>query len=111
VRAPSSRRVETNRKNHKVRRASILPSRPHISIAVARSGGQGRCSINRNSAVASGSTFFNGWRSTLGTAPPTSQLALLISTTTTNDWIKRGQASAEIIELGHGAISISSYGR
>jgi hypothetical protein len=25
------------------RAASILPSRPHISIAVARSGGQGRC--------------------------------------------------------------------
>src|SRR6478752_7744265 len=40
-------------------------------------------SINRNSAVASGSSFFNGWRSTPGTAPLTSQLALLISTTTT----------------------------
>jgi hypothetical protein len=26
-----------------IRAASILPSRPHISIAVARSGGQGRC--------------------------------------------------------------------
>jgi hypothetical protein len=40
-------------------------------------------SINRNSAVASGASFFNGWRSTPGTAPLTSQLALLISTTTT----------------------------
>src|ERR1019366_69507 len=40
-------------------------------------------SINRNSAVASGSSFFNGWRSTPGTTPLTSQLALLISTTTT----------------------------
>src|SRR5215471_2607460 len=40
-------------------------------------------SINRNSAVASGSSFFNGWRSTPGTVPATSQLALLISTTTT----------------------------
>src|SRR5215475_848267 len=40
-------------------------------------------SINRNSAVASGSSFFNGWRSTPGTAPLTSQLVLLISTTTT----------------------------
>src|SRR6266446_2869663 len=40
-------------------------------------------SINRNRAVASGSSFFNGWRSTPGTAPLTSQLALLISTTTT----------------------------
>src|SRR6266446_6938262 len=40
-------------------------------------------SINRNSAVASGSSFFNGRRSTPGTAPLTSQLALLISTTTT----------------------------
>jgi hypothetical protein len=39
--------------------------------------------INRNSAVASGSSFFNGWRSTPGTAPLTSQLVLLISTTTT----------------------------
>jgi hypothetical protein len=38
-------------------------------------------SINRNSAVASGSSFFNGWRSTPGTTPLTSQLALLISTT------------------------------
>src|SRR6266436_9311104 len=34
-------------------------------------------------AVASGSSFFNGWRSTPGTTPLTSQLALLISTTTT----------------------------
>src|SRR6266511_5958315 len=40
-------------------------------------------SINRNSAVASGSSFFNGWRSTPGTTPLTSQLVLLISTTTT----------------------------
>src|SRR5258708_25582004 len=40
-------------------------------------------SINRNSAVASGSGFFNGWRSTPGTTPLTSQFALLISTTTT----------------------------
>src|SRR6266508_1571191 len=40
-------------------------------------------SINRNSAVASGSSFFNGWRSTPGTTPLTSQLILLISTTTT----------------------------
>src|ERR1019366_8493739 len=39
--------------------------------------------INRNSTVASGSSFFNGWRSTPGTTPLTSQLALLISTTTT----------------------------
>src|SRR5262249_23978685 len=35
------------------------------------------------SAVASGSNFFNGWRSTPGTTPLTSQLVLLISTTTT----------------------------
>src|ERR1700732_2365101 len=34
-------------------------------------------------AVASGSSFFNGCRSTPGTTPLTSQLALLISTTTT----------------------------
>src|SRR5271167_2059301 len=27
------------------------------------------------------------------------------------DWIKHGQASAEIIDLGHGVTSISSYGR
>jgi hypothetical protein len=40
-------------------------------------------SINRNSAVASGSSFFNGRRSTPGTTPLTSQLVLLISTTTT----------------------------
>src|SRR6266496_4323515 len=40
-------------------------------------------SINRNGAVASGSSFFNGWRSTPGTTPLTSQLVLLISTTTT----------------------------
>src|SRR5438309_2340788 len=40
-------------------------------------------SINRNSAVASGSSFFNGWRSTPGTTPLTSQLVLLISTITT----------------------------
>src|SRR5260370_113662 len=40
-------------------------------------------SINRNSAVASGSSFFNGWRSTPGTTPLTSQLVLLISATTT----------------------------
>src|SRR5213082_2648131 len=40
-------------------------------------------SINRNSVVASGSSFFNGWRSTPGTTPLTSQLVLLISTTTT----------------------------
>src|SRR5205823_7379203 len=40
-------------------------------------------SINRNSAVAPGSSFFNGWRSTPGTTLHTSQLALLISTTTT----------------------------
>src|SRR5258705_11610726 len=40
-------------------------------------------SINRNSAVASGCSFFNGWRSTPGTTPLTSQLVLLISTTTT----------------------------
>src|SRR5437660_8774451 len=40
-------------------------------------------SINRNSAVASGSSFFNGWRSTPGTTPLTSQLVLLISRTTT----------------------------
>src|SRR5260221_4891803 len=40
-------------------------------------------SINRNSAVASGSSFFNGWRSTPGTTPLTNQLALLISTTNT----------------------------
>src|SRR5436190_9955144 len=40
-------------------------------------------SIYRNSAVASGSSFFNGWRSTPGTTPLTSQLVLLISTTTT----------------------------
>src|SRR5262249_35776391 len=40
-------------------------------------------SINRNNAVASGSRFFNGWRSMHGTKPLTSQLALLISTTTT----------------------------
>src|SRR5260370_7671848 len=39
-------------------------------------------SITRNSAVASGSSFFNGWRSTPGTTPLTSQCALLISTTT-----------------------------
>src|SRR5262249_21612989 len=40
-------------------------------------------SINRDRAVASGSSFFNGWRSTPGTTPLTSQLVLLISTTTT----------------------------
>src|SRR5437016_1668296 len=40
-------------------------------------------SINRNSAVASGSSFFNGWRATPGTTPLTSQLVLLISTITT----------------------------
>src|SRR5437016_8956590 len=40
-------------------------------------------SIKRNSAVASGSSFFNGWRSTPGTTPLTSQLVLLISRTTT----------------------------
>ena len=34
-------------------------------------------------ALRSGSSFFNGWRSTPGTTPLTSQLALLISTTTT----------------------------
>src|SRR5438034_1195395 len=40
-------------------------------------------SINRKRAVASGSSFFNGWRSTPGTTPLASQLVLLISTTTT----------------------------
>src|SRR5271169_3694208 len=49
----------------------------------ARTASFRHLSINRNSAVASGSSFFNGWRSTPGTAPLTSQLALLISTTTT----------------------------
>ena len=51
-------------------------------------------SINRNRAVASGSSFFNGWRSTPGTTLLTSQLALLISTTTQGrNRIKRGQAA------------------
>jgi hypothetical protein len=40
-------------------------------------------SISCKSAVASDRSFFNGWRSTPGTTPLTSQLALLISTTTT----------------------------
>src|SRR5271169_2438390 len=51
-------------------------------------------SINRNSAVASGSSFFNGWRSTPGTTPLTSQLALLISTTTTK------------VEIGSNALTL-----
>src|SRR6266511_3028492 len=49
----------------------------------ARTASMRHRSINRNSAVASGSSFFNGWRSTPGTTPLTSQLVLLISTTTT----------------------------
>src|SRR2546430_2572534 len=51
-------------------------------------------SINRNSAVASGSSFFNGWRSTPGTTPLTSQLALLISTTTTK--VEAGSNAARL---------------
>src|SRR5258708_16918175 len=51
-------------------------------------------SINRNSAVASGSSFFNGWRSTPGTTLLTSQLALLISTTTTK------------VEIGSNALTL-----
>src|ERR1700756_3041206 len=51
-------------------------------------------SINRNSAVASGSSFFNGWRSTPGTTPLTSQLALLISTTTTK--VETGSNAARL---------------
>ena len=52
--------------------------RPASTIASFR-----RRSINRNSAVASDSSFFNGWRSMPGPTPLTSQLALLISMTTT----------------------------
>src|SRR6266550_3128510 len=51
-------------------------------------------SINRNSAVASGSSFFNGWRSTPGTTPLTSQLVLLISTTTTK--VESGSNAARL---------------
>src|SRR5260370_34204989 len=51
-------------------------------------------SINRNSAVASGSSFFNGWRSTPGTTPLTSQLVLLISTTTTK--VEMGSNAARL---------------
>jgi hypothetical protein len=53
----------------------------------ARSDSFRQRSINRNSALASGSSFFNGWRSTPGTAPLTSQFALLISKTQTQCWI------------------------
>src|SRR5262245_31164443 len=56
-------------------------------------------SINRNSAVASGSSFFNGWRSTPGTTPLTSQLVLLISTTTTKVEIGSNAAKLRLRSL------------
>src|SRR6516164_439492 len=56
-------------------------------------------SINRNSAVASGSSFFNGWRSTPGTAPLTSQLVLLISTTITKVEIGSNEARLRLRSL------------
>src|SRR6516164_11373130 len=56
-------------------------------------------SINRNSAVASGSSFFNGWRSTPGTTPLTSHLVLLISTTTTKVEIGSNAASLRLRSL------------
>src|SRR5215471_5517010 len=56
-------------------------------------------SINRNSAVASGSSFFNGWRSTPGTTPLTSQLVLLISTTPTKVEIGSNEARLRLRSL------------
>jgi photosystem II stability/assembly factor-like uncharacterized protein len=56
-------------------------------------------SINRNSTVASGSSFFNGWRSTPGTAPLTSQLALLISTTTTKVEVRSNAVTLRLRSL------------
>jgi len=64
--------------------ASLMASAIRLIGRPARTASFRHRSINRNSAGASGSSFFNGCRSTPGTAPLTSQLALLISTTTTN---------------------------
>ena len=74
-----------------------MPSRgrPPHHYRPARTASFRNRSINRNSAVASGSSFFNGWRSTPGTAPLTSQFALLISTTTTK------------VEIGSNALRLS----
>jgi hypothetical protein len=49
-------------------------------------------SINRNSAVASGSSFFNGWRATPRTTPPhqPARLAHLDDHHQSRDRIKRG---------------------
>src|SRR5437660_5419392 len=62
---------------------SFMASAIRMTGRPARTASFRHRSINCNSAVASGSSFFNGWRSTPGTTPLTSQLALLISTTTT----------------------------
>src|SRR5215470_6383337 len=76
--------------------ASNEPARQAEAVAASLIGQPAlrHRSINRNSAVASGSSFFNGWRSTPGTAPLTSQLALLISTTTTK------------VEIGSNAVKL-----
>ena len=67
-------------------RASQKPSRPASKASTMRvilrpaliASSRQRCS-NCRRASSSTSSFFNGWRSTPGTIPPTSQLVRLIS--------------------------------
>ena len=94
-------------------RANQKPSRPASKATTMRSilrpafsaSSRHRCS-SFNNALSSTASFFNGWRSTPGTIPATSQLDRLISTTAIN--VLPGSRAArdrtQVVQLLHGAL-------
>ena len=52
-----------------------------------------------NSSFSSGASFFNGWRSTPGMTPATSQVFLLSSTTAINVWLGSNGVSERLRSL------------
>jgi hypothetical protein len=79
----------------------------------ARTASRRHRSINRNRAVASRPQLLQRLALDAGNsaAYQPARLAHLDDHHQSRDQIKRGQASAEIIELSHRATSIESYGR
>src|SRR5665811_1957999 len=91
-------------------RANQKPSRPASKATAMRSilrpafsaSSRHRCSSFSN-ALSSTASFFNGWRSTPGTIPATSQLDRLISMTAISvPSGEGGEGSAQIVQLLHG---------
>jgi hypothetical protein len=87
-------------------RASQKPSRPASKATAMRSilcpafsASARHRSSSFKSSFSSVESFFNGWRSTPGMMPATSQLLLLNSTTTINVWLGSNGVSERLRSL------------